>query len=343
MSEAHPIPGGKILAFGFGFAPGQILSSALELGIFKAVHEGHQSPEAVARAISVPERGVRVLLDALAGLELLEKVEGHFRLTRLSETYLIPSSPLYLGDAIGHHKDIREAWVHLTEVVKTGKPWRDPEMLKHGLERLGRLARGLYSQNYQRARVLARALGMGQKIKGAKILDVGAGSGAWSIALLEQDPESQAVAVDLAPVIEITREYVEKHGLGDRIQYMAGNIRELDFNNEEYDLAVLGNICHSEGPTRSRSLILKIGRCVKPGGKIIIVDMIPNDERTGPVTALIFAVNMLVATEEGGTFTRREYQEWLREAGFGEIEEIAAGGDSPVLVAERLIQIGRLD
>ncbi len=336
MTEDHPVPAGKIFAFGFGFAPGQIISSAVELGIFKAVHEGHRSPEAVARAIGASERGVRVLLDALAGLEFLEKVEGRFKLTRLSETYLIPSSPLYLGDAIGHHKDMRETWTHLTEVVKTGKPWRDPQAAKFALERLGRLARGLFSQNYQRARMLARALGMGQKIKGAKILDVAAGSAAWSIALLEQDPESQAVAVDLPPVIEITKEYVEKHLMGDRYQYIAGNIRNLDLGNEEYDLALLGNICHSEGPIHSRSLISKIGRCLKPGGKIIIVDMIPNNERTGPVIPLIFAVNMLVATEEGGTFTRKEYQEWLKTAGFGKIEEIEAGGNSPVLVAERL-------
>jgi ubiquinone/menaquinone biosynthesis C-methylase UbiE len=169
-----------------------------------------------------------------------------------------------------------------------------------------------------------------------RILVVGGGCAAWSIPLLEADPESRAVAADLPPVIEITREYVDRHGLADRYEYIPGNIRELDFGDNEYDMALLGNICHSEGARNSRDLIIKMGRCVKPGGRIIIVDMIPDDERRGPLRPLIFAVNMLVGTEEGGTFTRREYQGWLLEAGFGQMEELESGGDSPVLVAERV-------
>ncbi len=322
--------------FGFGFAPGQILSSAVELGIFKAIHEGAHTVAAVAGATGASERGVRALLDALVALELLEKAEDRYGCNPLSETYLIPGGPLYLGDSIEHQKELREAWSHLTEVVKTGKPWRDPEVMKQGLERLKRLARGLFPRNYQRARTLSKALGVGERLKGQRILDVGAGSAAWSIAFLEDDPESTAVAVDLPPIIPVAEEFVKRHGMEGRYEYMPGNIRELDFGHDEYDMAVLGNICHSEGPVHTGDLTRKMGRCIRPGGSIVIVDMIPDDDRTGPATALIFAINMLVGTEEGGTFTRKEYQEWLTQAGFGRIEEMEAGGDSPVLVSERL-------
>jgi SAM-dependent methyltransferase len=315
MSSEHPVSMGKIAALGFGFAPGQILMTAVELGIFDAVHKGSHTAEDVAVAVSASERGIRVIMDALVGLELLFKSEGSYRCTPLSETYLIPESPLYLGDAIGHHRDMMDMWSHLTEVVRTGKPWRDPELLKHGLERLSRLARGLFPQNYERAGMLARALGMGEMLRGLRILDVGAGSAAWSIPLLEADPESRAVAADLPPVIEITREYVDRHGLADRYEYIPGNIRELDFGDNEYDMALLGNICHSEGARNSRDLIIKMGRCVKPGGRIIIVDMIPDDERRGPLRPLIFAVNMLVGTEEGGCWrpASGRWRSWSQE------------------------------
>lgn len=336
MSKDHPVSAAKISAFGFGFAPGQILSSAVELGIFEAVHKGAHTSEAVAEAIKASERGVRALMDALVGLELLDKVEGKYGCNPLSETYLIPSSPQYMGDIIVHQKELREVWSHLTEVVRTGKPWRDPERMKQGIERLKRLARGLFPQNYQRAKALSKALGMGGRIKGAKVLDVGAGSAAWSIALLEDDPESTAKANDLEPVISVAEEFVKTHGLEGRYEYLPGNIRELDFGGDEYDIAVLGNICHSEGPAHSKDLIAKMGRCIRKGGRIVIVDMIPDDDRTGPARPLIFAINMLVATEDGGTFTKKEYQEWLTAAGFGGIEEMEAEGDFPILVAERL-------
>jgi len=268
-------------------------------------------------------------------LELLEKVGERYGCTPLSETYLIPGAPAYLGDSILHNKDVREAWSHLTEVVKSGRPWRNPARVKDLGKHLGHLVKGLYQRNYQIARELARRMGAGNSLQGLRILDLGAGSGAWSIPFAEADAAARVTAVDLAPVIPVTREYATRHGVADRYQFRSGNVRELDFGAGEFDLVILGHLCHSEGPAHTPPLLMKVGKALKSGGQVVIADMIPNDERTGPAHPLLFAVNMLVNTEEGDTFTRAEYRAWLTAAGFGELRELLTDRESPILAATR--------
>jgi len=335
MSHDAAVPPDKIMGQSFAFAPGQVIISAVELGVFAAIHQGRHTVEALVKHLAADPRGVRILLNALVALELLEKVGERYGCTPVSETYLIPGSPAYLGDSILHNKDVREAWSHLTEVVKTGKPRRNPERVKDLGQHLGHLVKGLYLRNYQTARELARRMGAGSTLTGLRILDLGAGSGAWSIPFAEADASARVVAVDLAPVIPVTREYAARHGVAERYQFRPGNVRELDFGAAEFDLAILGHLCHSEGPRNTPPLLKKVGKALQSGGQVVIADMIPNDERTGPVHPLIFAVNMLVNTEEGDTFTRAEYRAWLQEAGFGELRELLTDRESPILAATK--------
>ncbi len=335
MSHDGAVSPDKIMGQGFAFAPGQIMISAVELSVFEAIHQGRHTVAALAESLAADPRGLRILLNALVALELLEKVGERYGCTPVSENYLLPNSPAYLGDMILHNKDVREAWSHLTETVKTGKPWRNPERAKDLGRHLGHLVKGLYLRNYQTARELARRMGAGSTLKGLRILDLGAGSGAWSIPFAEADAAARVVAVDLAPVIPVTREFAARHGVAERYQFRPGNVRELEFGQAEFDLAILGHLCHSEGPKHTPPLLIKVGKALKSGGQVVIADMIPNNERTGPVQPLLFAVNMLVNTEAGDTFTRAEYRAWLQEAGFGEIRELMTDRESPILAAAR--------
>jgi ubiquinone/menaquinone biosynthesis C-methylase UbiE len=335
MSHDATVLPDKILGQSFAFAPGQVIISAVELNVFEAVHQGRHTAEALAEHLAADPRGLRILLNALVALELLEKVGERYGCAPVAESYLVPGAPAYLGDSILHNKAVREAWSHLTEVVKTGRPRRSPERAQDPGRHLGHLVKGLYLRNYQTARELARRMGAGSTLKGLRILDLGAGSGAWSIPFAEADATARVVAVDLAPVIPVTREYAVRHGVAEQYQFRAGNVRELDFGSAEHDLAILGHLCHSEGPRHTPSLLKKVGQALKPGGQVVIADMIPNDERTGPVHPLLFAVNMLVNTEEGDTFTLAEYRAWLRDAGFGEPRELMTERDSPILAATK--------
>ena len=167
------------------------------------------------------------------------------------------------------------------------------------------------------------------------MLDVAAGSGVWGIAFAEADAEARVTAQDFPGVLPTTREYVRRHGLEERFDFLAGDLREVDFGEGRYDVAVLGNIVHSEGEDSSRDLFRRLRRALKDGGRIVVIDMLPNDARTGPPYQLIFALNMLVNTERGDTYTLAEYTAWLNDAGFARVETADIGSHSPAVIGHR--------
>src|SRR5262249_30092370 len=160
---------------------------------------------------------------------------------------------------------------------------------------------------------LAEALQVDRAVGPVRVLDVAAGSGVWSIALAEQSPQVQVTVVDWSEVVLVCKKVANRHGVGDRYRYLAGDLLQTDFGTG-YQIATLGHILHSEGERRSRALLSKVADALAPGGTIAIAEMVPNDERTGPLPALFFALNMLVHTEEGDAFTFRELRDWLHEA-----------------------------
>src|ERR1041385_6596776 len=107
-----------------------------------------------------------------------------------------------------------------------------------------------------------------------------------------------------------------------------GDLLDADFG-QGHNIATIGHILHSEGPERSRRLLRKVFDALAPGGTVAIAEFIPNNDRTGPPNALIFAVNMLIHTTEGDTFTFKEISAWLREAGFRDVRSLEAPAPSP--------------
>jgi hypothetical protein len=135
--------------------------------------------------------------------------------------------------------------------------------------------------------------------------------------------------------LDHTRQYLRKHGILDRCDFLPGDLKQVSFGEARYDLALLGNIVHSEGERSSRDLFRRLHRALKSGGQLAIVDMIPNEERTGPPYPILFALTMLVNTETGGTYTLTEYTAWLTEAGFVRVETADIGSHSPLIIARK--------
>ena len=166
----------------------------------------------------------------------------------------------------------------------------------------------------------------------SRVLDVACGSGIWGIAVAEADAAARITGQDFPGVLETTKRYYEKHGVAARCDFLSGDLRTVDLGSARYDLALLGNIVHSEGEAASRALFHRIFRALRPGGRIVILDMIPNDARSGPPFAVMFALNMLVNTSAGDTYTFAEYRAWLGEAGFASVEAIDIGSHSPMIL-----------
>jgi ubiquinone/menaquinone biosynthesis C-methylase UbiE len=320
---------GKIFDTCFAFAPSRILLAGVELEVFTHIFNGHNTSKEIANVASADPRGMEILLNSLASLNFLTKSKSTYGLTPISEKFLVKGIPTYYGEFVPNVDMQWEQWRELTNVVKTGKSFAQIEG-KEGEAFFQKLVSQIFPMSYPGAKVAAEKLGM----KNTNILDIAAGSGAWGIAFAENDINTKVTALDWPGVLNVTKKFVNKFGLDDRFNYISGDLRKVDLGRD-YDLIILGHICHSEGAENTVKLISKCFNSLKNGGKLLIADMIPDDERCSAVFPLLFAVNMLISTTEGDTFTMKEYKDWLENAGFNDVKILDVPGPSPLIIATK--------
>lgn len=336
---AQPLTPQAVMQPAWGFMVTQILLTATELEVFTRIDEGRQTVKEVAEGSGADERGMRMLLNALCGIGMLTKQGERYELSPASKTFLSKKSPRYLGAMILQgNRQITPQWAQLTSVIRTGKPSIDVESKDNGGAFFAEFVDAMYNLNVKAAEVAAESVlsRLPQADKEIRVLDIGAGSGVWSLAFARRDPRVRITVADFPTVIEkATKAFVARAGAQDRVDYLPGSFREADFGEAKYDVAILGHICHSEGEQHTKQLFRKVRQALKPEGQLVIAEFIADEGRAHDTMPLLFAVNMLVHTEEGDTFTMSEYQQWLEEAGFGEFEAIEAPSPSPLMVARK--------
>ncbi len=318
----------------FSFATERVLAASVRLDVFSHIASGKHSVAEIAAAASSSERGTRMLLDALAAFDLLAKEDGRYDLTPDAARYLVRGSPEFLG-AFLESDTLWEAWGHLADIIREGKPQRSFSQQEVAEDFFPVLIRSLHITNSAPAARLAEQIAATGAKPGLRVLDIGCGSAVWSIAIAKAHPAAHVTAFDYPKVLETTREFTKRENIADRYDYLAGDLRVAEFPQGRYDLAILGNIVHGEGEPVARDLFQRIHRALAPGGRLAILDMIPNDERTGPLFPLLFALNMLVGTDDGDTYTMAEYRDWLTGAGFERIETLDIASHSPAIVATK--------
>jgi ubiquinone/menaquinone biosynthesis C-methylase UbiE len=196
------------------------------------------------------------------------------------------------------------------------------------------LVEDIIPMSYATAQTLADHLKLAKTKNKIRVLDLAAGSGIWGIVLAQNSRTVQVTAVDWAGMIPTTKRITRKFGVTDRFKFIEGDLLEADFGNG-YDITTLGHILHSEGEERSRRLLMKTVAALRSGGIIAIAEWLVNDERTQPLPPLMFAVQMLVNTEKGDTFSFSEIKAWLEEAGFKKVRKLQAPGPSPLILATK--------
>ena len=332
--NAGPTPE-RLFQLVWGFAPTLIIDAAVRLRLFDYLDNSSQTVEQLSAKTQCSVRGLTALLNALVALEFLKRKGNSYSLTPESAMFLVSTRPAYHGGFFQHMtRQLIPNWMHLEENVRTGKPLRSVNAQNEGAEFFAQFVEGLFPMSYRAAQMAGEHLKIHKLTSPATVLDIGAGSGVWGIALAQQSSQLQILAVDWPQVLEVTRRIVARHGLADRLQTSAGDLLETDFGRGHH-VAAIGHILHSEGPERSRRLLKKVYDALAPGGTVVIAEFVPNDNRTGPPGALIFAVNMLIHTQGGDTFTYKEMSGWLREAGFRNIRRLSAPAPSPLLLATK--------
>jgi ubiquinone/menaquinone biosynthesis C-methylase UbiE len=313
----------------------QALVAGVELDLFSHVAAGKETPAEIAKAARASLRGTALLLNALVGLGYLNKRGGRYGLEPVAREFLIKGSKKYLGDFVQETRLTWPNWSQLTEAVRTGRSLASVDDPSQGAEFFAKLVPAIFPMSFAAASAAVAALPARIRNGIGQILDVAAGAAPWSIAFALALPHARVTAVDLPGVTSVARQFAGRFGVGDRFDYSEGDLRDLDFGRNRYDLAILGHIIHSEGEKAGRQLIRKSYRALKRGGLLLIAEIIPNDSRTGPLIPLLFGLNMLLHTRQGDVFTMAEYKRWLKEAGFNRIRTIQSPSPSPLILATK--------
>jgi predicted O-methyltransferase YrrM len=310
------------------FQESRVLLTAIELDLFEALGPGAAAADA-ARALGTDPRATEMLLNALAALGLLDKRDGIFRNTPESARHFTRRSPDDMRLAMMHTVHLWRTWSTLTECVRTGAT-------------LGRRSSGgddwtvafiaaMHANASRRALAVVEAVDASRVLR---MLDIGGGSGAYSIAFAQANPALLAEILDIRDVVPIARRHIEEAGVADRITAREGDLRTSGFGGG-LDLVLISAICHMLSADENRELVAKSYAALGAGGRIVISDFILDPDRAGPRQAALFALNMLVGTSHGNTYTEEEYASWMRAAGFDGIHRVALPGPAHLMIGTR--------
>jgi len=312
------------------FMESRVLLTALELDAFTAVGAGATGAE-VASARAVAEGAAERLLDALVSLGFLEKRGDVFANTPLAARFLAAGSRDDARDALKHNLSLWRRWSTLTDAVRAGHAVGTAEMADRGDDWTVPFIAAMHRGAAQRAPLVVQAVGT-EGVR--RMLDVGGGSGAYSIAFARAREGLSADILDLPTVLPIAAGHVAEAGLAGRVRTRAGDLRKDDLGSE-YDLVLLSSICHMLGPAENRELLARAARALAPGGRVVVSDFVLDEDGTAPRQAVLFSLNMLVGTPSGRSYRESEYTAWLREAGLAGVARVPLAGAAHLVIGRK--------
>jgi predicted O-methyltransferase YrrM len=307
------------------FQQSRALLTAVELDVFEAT-ESDATAEDVASRIGGNPRATEMLLNALVALGVLRKRGAAFRNTPKASRQLRGDARL----ALMHTVHLWPRWSTLTDCVRAGTALaREPE--PRGEDWTEAFIAAMHRNALERAPLVVEAVGAAGI---TRMLDLGGGSGAYSIAFAEANPGLRADILDLPAVVPIAERHIARAGVQDRVKVRAGDLGRDDYGSG-YDLVFISAICHMLGPEENLDMLRKCYAALAPGGRVTIQDFILEAGKTAPLHAALFSLNMLVGTERGSSYSEEEYAAWLRHTGFVETRRVRLPGPTGLMIARR--------
>jgi (2Fe-2S) ferredoxin/predicted O-methyltransferase YrrM len=330
-----------------GFQESRVILTAIELDVFSAVgssaeyHSALRIPHSalpgaraadVAAKIGADARATEMLLNALVAVGLLTKQGDIFRNTPVAARYFVDGAPDDARAALMHTVHLWQRWSTLSDCVRAGTSVTYQAAADRGDHWTRAFIAAMHRNAAERAPHVVRAVGT-EGIE--RMLDIGGGSGAYSIAFATAGEKLRVELLDLPAVCKLAQGYIEKAGLSGRITTRTGDLRTDDFGSG-YDLVFVSAICHMLDEQENLDLIERCRKALAPGGRLVIQDFILEPDKTAPKSAALFSLNMLVGTEHGASYSEPEYAVWMREAGFANVARVCLPGPSGLMIATRV-------
>ncbi len=294
------------------------LKTAIELDIFTKIGEGANQAAAIAAKTGAAERGVRILCDYLTILEFLVKNGNSYALTPESALFLDRRSPANLTSMmgfLGRREELTRHFETLTEAVrKGGCASEDGDNTKPKPGFWVAFARSMAPLMVPAAAFLAELL-EARAGRPWKVLDIAAGHGMFGITLARANPRAQIVALDWEPVLEVAQENARAAGLADRYTLRPGSAFETEMG-EGYDIVLLTNFLHHFDPETCEKMLRRVHAALRPGGRAVTLEFIPNEDRVSPPIPAAFSLIMLASTDAGDAYTAPELERMFENTGF---------------------------
>jgi SAM-dependent methyltransferase len=341
VSETPPPDPSAIMQIGMGFWPSKTLLSAVELRLFTLLGSGSLTADEIADRLELRSRAVLDFLDGLVALRLLERegVGDNGRYTNTHETaiFLDANSPQYIGGILEMaNARLYGFWNGLTEALQTGEPqneikhsgrsmfeelYADPARLEQFLQAMAGISAG-------------NALALAEKFDFSRyntVCDVGGATGQLSIILARRHSHLRCVSFDLPVVEPIARRTIEAAGLADRVTTLSGDF--FSGSLPQADVITMGLILHDWNLERKLQLIRSAFDALPPGGALIAIENIIDDERRENVFGLMMSLNMLIEFGDAFDFTGAEYRTWCQQVGFSTVDVIPLAGPTSAAIA----------
>jgi ubiquinone/menaquinone biosynthesis C-methylase UbiE len=293
------------------------LKTAIELDVFSAIADGATTHASIAKRCQSSERGIRILCDYLVVNGFLLKNGQEYSLADDSAVFLNRRSPAYMGAAANFLAlpEMVNLYQELTAIVRAGTSLKGEEStVAPDSSKWVEFARSMGGLQYMTAVALAESLcaSAGEKWK---VLDVAAGHGMYGVTIAKQNPHAEIFALDWPEVLKVAHENAKSAGVAARHHHLPGSAFEVDFG-KDYDIVLLTGFLHHFDPQTIETILRKVHAALKPGGRAVTVEFVPNEDRVSPPAPAAFSMIMLGNTRAGDAYPYSEYDKMFRNAGF---------------------------
>jgi ubiquinone/menaquinone biosynthesis C-methylase UbiE len=326
-AAAHPGPE-AIVDLAAGFMAAKHLFAASELGLFEVLADAPADLDALAARTGLTRRAARISADAMVALGLLEASDGTYRNSPVAAAFLAGPGPgdlrpfLRFWDKISY-----PAWTQLADALASGPPQEIFE-LGDGLQQVA--SEGIEAVTAGPAAALPAAFDFGPH---QRLLDIGGGTGSWSIAIARHHPHIQAAVLDVPATAERARSNVAAAGLASRISVIAGDAMAGELP-AGYGVFLIANLIHYFSPEQSQDLLRRVRRAARPGSALLLADFWTNPARTEPRHAALMAGEFAIHVRTGDVYNADEARAWLDRTGWRFTAHRPLAGPQSLIIAE---------
>ncbi len=317
-----------IMQLASGFMGAKHLFAASELGLFEALAQSPATLQALAARTGLTTRAARISADAMVALGILEREEDRYRNSPAAAAYLSQTSPADLRPFLRFWDKVSYGtWAGLADALASGP---QTQVFDLDDETQAVVSAGIEAVLIGPAQALAHGYDFGAH---RRLLDIGGGTGSWSLAIARRHPTLAGTVLDLPVVVELARQRIADAAAGERVTATA-----CDVTVEElppgYDVFLVANLIHYWNPTDICLMLEKVRRAAEPGARLLIADFWTNSTHTEPVHAALMAGEFAVHLRDGDVYSVDEARSWLPRTGWRFVDHAPLAGPQSLVVAE---------